>query len=269
MKRKEIELMLASKLKTIENRSSAICDSFDKELIHDFRLSVKSLRSLLHLLGSNADNNIKFRIPEKLKRLYDLAGIIRESELEKEFLNRMQVNVPNYAAFLDNTVKQKKKEWKKYYSRKVIRKASKKFLALKYKAPDSKSLSDFSNVCMMSLTTLKGSPTDSQLHKVRKNVKDILQLAKLIEKKTWTSAVLLNDFIIRELQEIAQNIGDYNDERVIINHLNAFPLHVLSDNEKATIKKFRNVERKKLRFEKKLLVKTSRSAIVKIAKLVR
>jgi CHAD domain-containing protein len=256
MKQKKIKAILQKKMKTIEKLSSSVGDSFDKNTIHDFRLSVKSLRSFLHLLESYA-GHIKFRVPKKLKRLYDIAGTIRESELEKEFLNKMQLNTPRYVVFLDNTVARKKSEWKEHYKRKVILRTSKKIGAHKYKPLNAEELIGFFNKNLMSLAALKGHGTDSQLHEVRKNVKDIVHVAKIIDRKLWISANLPCESTQNILQELAQFMGNYNDERLILEHLSAFPLGVLTDEEKADMKQFRNAEKKKLVLEKKRLLEAA------------
>lgn len=263
MKQKEIKRIITRKMRTIDSLSFLVGDNFDKEIIHDFRLSVKSLRSFLHLIESHADN-IDFRIPKKLRRLYRIAGILRESALEKEFLKNKCVDIPHYINFLDSTISEQKREWKNHYSRKVIRHASKKITAYQYNPINSEDWGDFLADCLMPLTTLKSSATDLQLHEMRKNVKDVLSVVKDIDDKLMRSAQTPDKHTIKHLKELAQTIGSYNDERITLKHLNAFLSNASSDEEIITIRQFRDTERKKLLAEKKQLIRTCRLAIAEI-----
>ena len=240
-------------MSAIEKYSSQIGEDFDKDLIHEFRLSIKSLRSLLRLSASRS-NGVKARLPKKLKRLFDIAGAIRESELEKELLIKTHINVPDYFEFLDNKIAEQKSEWTKHFSRKVMIRARKKIKGYKYKALNSETLNNFVSANLSSLSTLASAPPDEKVHDVRKNLKDVLNIIKLLNVKKLGSVGLSGQPAITELQKLAEIIGNYNDKRVMLEHITAFQLHDVNDNEMAAIKQFEQTEKKKLKNEKGLLL---------------
>jgi CHAD domain-containing protein len=265
MKKKEIKALLKKKLRAIEKLSSATGHSFEKNIIHDFRLSIKSLRSFLRLLKSCAGKD-EIEIHQKIRRLYHIAGVIRQSELEKEFLIKMKINVPSYIDSLEKKMNRKKREWRKCYSRKVISNSSRKIMAHKYEVLHLSALDNFISKRLMQLVTLKNSVTDAQLHEIRKNVKDILYISGSVDKKLWDSVRLSDELTARKLQELTETIGSYNDERIMHEHLNAFSSRDLSNEEETTIKQFKSIEKKKLKLEKKLVLKATHLSLVKIHK---
>ncbi len=263
MKKKEIRALLKKKMKAIEKLSSATGHGFDKNIIHNFRLSIKSLRSVLRLLESSSNKNA-FKIPKKLRRLYHIAGIIRESELEKKFITKMQIDVPCYIDSLKKMLHRKKREWKEHYSRKIICSVSKKIVAHKYNALSLSALNDFIKRRLKQSVTLKNSATDAQLHDVRKNVKDILHIAGSIDKKLWATVQICDELSIQKLQKLTQTIGSYNDERIMYEHLNTFSPPDLSNEEQSTIQQFKNAEKKKLQLEKKRVLKATHLSLGKV-----
>jgi len=252
MTQKEIRAVVKEKTREIEDLAAAVDKRFGKEHIHDFRVSVKSLRSFLRLQESTLANS-GFKLSKKLKRLYRIAGVIRDCELAKEFLHEMQVNIPHYVHFLDHIVNNKKKEWEKYYSIKEVRSASKKMEAYAYKALPPDAFPKFVNDRLNALNTIKIIASDDEVHEVRKRVKDILCVSQLVDKEFWAPAQPPSELALKTLHELTDIIGDYNDERILLEHVKAFPLAGLDKEEKSTLSEFKRTERKQLQLIKKKL----------------
>ena len=66
------------------------------------------------------------------------------------------------------------------------------------------------------------SPTDNQIHHVRKLVKDVLYTTEIAEQKWRSARAVVSVVPVKQLEGIANEIGDYNDERTTREHLSSF-----------------------------------------------
>ena len=221
MSKKKIKRLIKKMMGTIAKLSGAIGNGFDQDTIHDFRVSVKSLRSILRLMESCAEDD-KFRMPKKLKRLYGIAGIIRESQLEKNMLYKKRVDAPKYVDALMHNIKEQKNAWYKHYSKKTIRKVLKRITTYRYKPLNPEAVNVFYHTRIASFKDLAPLPTDTQLHQVRKDLKDILLIENFLPSELKRAVQFPNKNLLGKLEELAQTIGSYNDERLMLQHVNKF-----------------------------------------------
>jgi CHAD domain-containing protein len=69
MKEALIRKILSERLEEIYRHCKNVDKKFDKESIHNFRLSVKIFRSFLHLL-STLNETKRIKLPKHISRLY-------------------------------------------------------------------------------------------------------------------------------------------------------------------------------------------------------
>lgn len=254
MKTKDIKHILKQQLQVIDKCTAAIGDDgFKEEDIHDLRVPVKALHAMLRLLASyNID--IKPGIPHKLKRLYGIAGIIREAQLEMSMLEKKDLALPGYTEQLDNTIIQQKKEWHKAYSHKTVHKAWKQIADYSYDAPNAEALRHFYTAHLATLTTLQDTATDTDIHNVRKRVKDIVLLVRYLPGDLRQAAQYPGDGAIKKLQELARITGDYNDQRLLLEHLETYLQQTPTATDKTIVQQLTATTRQQLQADKKRVV---------------
>src|ERR1700744_4288525 len=131
MKQEMIKTMIKDKVNRIGELCESIGRDFDKETIHELRVTVKKLRSFLRLLRMHSQKN-SIKMPKKFKRLYHMAGTIRDVQLELEKVSNSKVVLPEYLGKLQHVLSTQKKEWHKHYHKKIVHKLENKLLSLNY-----------------------------------------------------------------------------------------------------------------------------------------
>lgn len=236
MKDEKIKAIIKEKVNQITEYSEKINRDFDKDTIHNFRVVVKSLRSFLRLLRLHTSES-KLKLPGKFKRLYHITGAIRDAQLELEKIIKNKLPLPAYTEKLYLVIRTQKNEWKKNYSKNILRKLHARLSGIKYDALHPTVLEEFINTRLMGIDKLSKCklPTDNQVHSVRKHVKDILYTAKIADKEWKAAHKQVKDLPLKQLDDIADKIGDYHDERINFEHLMGFASKMMTPAEKNTI----------------------------------
>jgi CHAD domain-containing protein len=237
MEREQIRLVIKKKVDQLSAASKIIDKEFDKEAIHTFRVTIKSLRSFLRLLNTGGQKKL-LKIPEKIKRLYHIAGAVREAQLEMEMIAEKQAALPHYCNKLHLVLERQKKEWGRHYSKKSVQKSEDSLTDYPYQALDEKTFGLFFKLRMESIDELgkKKPPTDNEIHSIRKLAKDILYTVKLAKKKCSGVKDLISEIPVKQLDSLAAEIGDYNDKRITLEHLSSFSSRNITKEEVANIK---------------------------------
>lgn len=257
MKHKEIVRVLKKKLKECDKLAGAVGSGFDREVIHDFRVSVKVLRAVLRLMESATDG-ARFKIPAKLKRLYRIAGVIREAQLEMEWLNKKRLTVPAYTTALADMISEQQGEWHKCYDKKTIRHAADKMVTYPFKPLTAEALHYFCDTRTGAIASVNLSTTDTQLHDVRKGIKHMLHVADYLAPKLKRTARFPDTGAIIQLRVLDKAIGNYNDDRLALEHITEYLTQNLSREERTAITQFRDKEQ--LQLAKQELVGTIQKA---------
>lgn len=254
MRPEKIRRLIGENVDELFETGKQIEGNFDKDVIHDFRVEVKTLRSFLRLI--NTETNIPVELPKKLKRLYHIAGAIRDTQLEMERLSAKEQQLPNYTANLRYSLERQKNEWSRHYSKKTFRRLSYKLLETDYKRLPPTALPDFFNLRMLWVADLGKvtSPTDNQVHSIRKHIKDVLYCFK-IAKKHWKKAYsLVSDIPLEPLDNTADEIGEYNDRRIMLEHLGSFSSRSTEQDEADNIIAICHEDRIQLNHAKKTIM---------------
>lgn len=218
-----IKKIISDKVSHIGTLAEKVGKHFDKDTIHDFRVEVKRLRSFLRLLRSHSEEP-KLKMTKKFKNLYHIAGDIRDTQLELDTLNNEKISLPQYKISLHGKIGKLKSEWNKRYSDDIVRKMHDKLMANNIRAIHPALLERFfsDKLAAIKKLPLSKSPSDDQVHEARKQIKDILYTSKLA-KKEWKAAYKKTKNIpVNRLGFIADAIGNFNDERLMLEHLNSF-----------------------------------------------
>lgn len=221
MKKGAVAKILIDKAEKLKKLSETVAPKFAEEDIHQFRVEVKRLRSFLRLLS--IDRKKEFKLPRKFKKLYDICGEIREMQLEQKRLKKLNANLPSYFTYMEDNINKQKQLWEKHYSKKTLDKLREKLADLDIPNADPKLMVEFIDKKIRELKEIdEGEPNNEQIHAHRKQVKDMLYNVKLAEKEWKKGFEAIAKLSIKELDTLADAIGNYNDERIILDHLIAF-----------------------------------------------
>ena len=262
MNQEQIKAVIKEWVTDIAILSEKIGSEFDRDTIHKFRVNVKKLRSFLRLLRMHT-RDTKMKMPRKFKRLYQVAGAIRDAQLELEKMGDSLVTLPAYITHLQKVLERQKKEWNKHYSKKTIQKLETKLLSCKYEPLHPAVLQNFLTSRLETITRISNTeaPTDDQVHRIRKQVKDILYTAKMTQKQWKSAKKELHLLPIKKMNEVADAIGGYNDERTTLQHFHSFSSPAMKKTEAGTIEKICKKERTKLEKDKKNILTLVKSML--------
>jgi CHAD domain-containing protein len=237
VKGKKIKAIIMEQARQVAQSGRQMNRGFDKDDIHKFRVAVKALRSFLRMLRAHTHNS-RFTIPKKLKKIYLVAGAIRDAQLELEGLTGRSLALPGYTGRLQQQINRHKNDWNKCYSKKIFKKLKKRLRNIKYGSLPAHALEDFftSKMDAIRVLSMPSSPADDDVHQVRKEAKDILYTSKMA-KKNWPAAnSRLSRAPLEQLDGIAGSIGDYRDQKLQLDHLSSFNSPAVGAAEEATIK---------------------------------
>ena len=174
MKEKKLKKIIKEKTREVAEFGKLLNNDFDKEFIHKFRVEVKSLRSFLRLLRMHTQES-KLKLPGKFKRIYHIAGAIRDAQLEIDCIAEKKWPLPASTQKLQHIIRNQKKEWKKRYDKKIFRNLESRLLACDLNDLSPEQLQDFFRDRMKTIEAIisTGSPAEDQVHMIRKLAKDI------------------------------------------------------------------------------------------------
>ncbi|MCD6010552.1 MAG: domain containing protein [Flavipsychrobacter sp.] len=255
MKEDKIKRVIAEKLEQISSCAEKVNERFDKDDIHDLRVSVKSLRSFLRLLKT-IPSVPGLKIPGKMKQLYHIAGAIREAQLELDTISEKQYVLPAYTRKLEDTIADQKNEWAALYSGNIFREFSKKLEHNNYEKLNTADLSGFFSLKFGTISKLAtmSDPSPDDLHQARKEVKDILYNTKTADQYWQASHPILRQIPAEKLDGTASKIGDYHDKVVMLEHLSSYSILLVPGEEKMLIKSIIEEDSPELEEEKAAIV---------------
>ncbi len=248
----KIKEIISEKIKELKKLGKKINDGFDHDTIHKFRVAVKSLRSFLRLLRMSSEDQ-KPKLSGKFKRLYHIAGAIRDAQLELDKLSQENTTLPVYTDKLHKDIKRQKAEWERRYDEKVFRKMKKRLVDDDYETLSPDALAAFYHAKVTGMQKMSNArpATSAHVHNIRKHAKDILYVTTLAKKEWKPAYKKTKDIPVNQLDELATSIGDYNDERIHVEHLMSFSSPTMEFDEKNMIADICKKEGAKLKTEKK------------------
>jgi CHAD domain-containing protein len=255
MKQSHIREIIDQRVEAIAQHMAKMNDEYDKELIHKLRVEVKTLRAFMRLLVSRDDKDFKF--PRKFKRLYDIAGSIRQAQLELDQIHQMDLRLPGYIDALNGQVDKGQEQWKKCYKERILKKLGSKLSGKKYdslKPPHvmafvEDQLHTVHELCVMPIVT------DDMLHSARKHIKNIIYSIRIIKKEMKDGDEVTKDIPMEALGRLSDMIGDYNDARIMLHRLTEHSCDTDDLSEKQIIQNLLQESTDRLKREKLSIVK--------------
>jgi CHAD domain-containing protein len=172
MRNNRVNKIVKKHFKTLKRFSGKILTNFDEETIHDFRVEYKKMRALLRMKSPAKEVHNQFKPSGQLKKWYQIAGALRDLQLQRRCvieLTAVTRDVP-----------------KKYLAeiQVAIKKVEKKMTGLPAFTVTGESEITMNNDARLdpfikyNCSVIKAIInqqhfTDSQIHQIRKSLKDI------------------------------------------------------------------------------------------------
>jgi CHAD domain-containing protein len=229
MKSSDLEKVLARYCEDIRKHGEKIPGHFEKEDVHELRVTYKKLRAFMRVIRMDKETEGKPEIPGKLTDLYAAAGPVRDLQL---FISEIEVyakenglDLSSYLSILNKKLFDAKQELVKAIEKETF---AKSFDKLRTELPDSlqeETPVKFIRVKAAAIQIIvMVADSDDDLHSIRKQLKDILYTLRIFEldwKLIFPRSVWKNE---EELDALGSLLGNYNDLYIA----NSF-LHSLED----------------------------------------
>ena len=190
----------------------------EQEDIHQLRVALKKMKTVLHIV--DPENKIlKSSETKRIRRLFKLAGIIREAQVNMELVQHID-NKPMkmYRSFLTEQINYGSKALQQFtsnknaadfFSRNTLKKISKKTNHF----TESHQLDKFRNKVYRRIERYVHYTGDKILHEIRKEIKHLLFITRFDH---------VDDSKKENLNNLAEQLGIWHDQAVLLYSLESF-----------------------------------------------
>jgi len=243
----------AEKLKELTER---IPGNFGEEDIHDWRVEYKKLRAFLRMITAGINGHVPL-MNDEIKKIYSSAGVIRELQLYRGFLEAApEINLPAlpiYDALLQRKLFSAKEE---FIKRIDIFWYEKEFDRWRVMVPGYLSVAIVKQFLQQRITAIRlillAPDTDKSLHSIRKHVKDIIYNVRTFTNQWGIPFPVVAWKNEKLLAEVADELGKYNDRCSILSFVEPEVIDQLPSEEKEQLSAVRALwtsEKEKVRIE--------------------
>jgi CHAD domain-containing protein len=219
MKLPAVRLVIQHHFQKAKSLGKSLADKFEEEDIHNFRVEVKKLRAFLRLSASAPHAAVRARLARKLHAFYDMTGIIRVLQLQRNKLQeaalRLNQDIPlSCIAALDSRIDiatamarlylklcaplgKPSSRWHVPVSAHSLDRAAQTFIEERRK--------------IILLPPGAVLPPDGQLHQIRKAIKDILHVWPYLTNSVTGQSLATGLYPGETLQTCAAWLGDFHD----------------------------------------------------------
>jgi len=236
-----------------------VCEYFDVEAIHQFRVEYKKLRAFLRMISQELETTKKIGIYKKLKKAYNISGSIRDLQLQQQRImqaTKQELKNPQaYLALLRIKIDKLIQELTEISLENPVIKSKKKTEAF---IPDEFQLSGFKLLIQKKWTVINaiitsGHYSDDNIHAIRKNLKDLFYNLKEYEvgKHNILSCSIWKGKDEQYFNKLLDELGNLQDKCTAIallksswiNRLNTYNRELLGRIKKVWIKDKVNLKR--------------------------
>lgn len=241
MKKRELERVVDKHVGQMKKFSRAIPGYFVAEDIHELRVSYKKLRAFLRLLHADKFNQ-SLHIPAKLKSLYHAAGQVRDIQL---FLSQIHTghdsSAPQYRDSLLHQLFENKEKLVKEIEKTDFEDIAK---TIRQHLPSNmrdNTIRKFIHGKVAAIhIILLAVERVNDLHSIRKHLKDIIYNIRIFKNQWGMSFPVVAWKSEKYLFDIAERLGDFNDECLALRFLHNDNSTLLPESELQIIQHWRN-----------------------------
>jgi CHAD domain-containing protein len=206
-------------------KKNAAVSRFNEKTLHLFRVDVKTLRALLRMLQGGEKTGSRV-IPHKLKKGYSLAGKMRDRQL---CIKRIKKHKPGKIQGAKRKLSSLQDELKSLTDKKnhfpgkkelsemeitITRNIQGRSLALLAKTFFLQKSNAIREIISMQRFS------DSELHNIRKNIKDIVYITGIfMDFKICMPGLSLEKKELKKMEGLAQTLGAFNDLSIALSML--------------------------------------------------
>ena len=246
LNQQEIEHIIHRYFKKFNKIFNKIEKHFDADDIHEFRVEFKKLRALLRLLGLEIADAENLDMPRNLKDIYTVTGKIRELQLQvirlDEIVNAKE-KLPKYRSVLKKEIKKLKSELKFWLKHESLSKMEEKISVHLPESLQASTIKNFLSFKFSNIAALFSGKiiADESLHRIRKNIKDILYVYKTFEEYRIINMEELfgNKTHYDDATLVAEELGKFNDLCIALTLLRPEWLSAIKEEEKKLLEKIR------------------------------
>lgn len=236
MKQKQLKAALERRAGDIQVAVQAIEQHGGEEDIHKFRIAYKKLRAFVRLVRTGHE---EINSPLKsIKRLYRAAGAVRDLQLYRNeitpYFGKAQKEMPVFLTRLQGGIEDSTEAMYGAFAGFSFNKFLKEIDDFLPPEPDEKSVLEFAEEQAkgVNMNLANGSPSDEQLHAVRKHLKDIFYNARLF-KKTEDINILHEENILKTTTAL---LGEHNDKRILLTLIKASVAEDIPEEEREILR---------------------------------
>lgn len=241
MKRPALEEVIDKHISSIQKYCDRLPGSFDQEDIHDLRVDYKKIRAFIRLLQLEKDTG-ELHIPHKLRAVYQTGGKVRDLQL---FL--LELNTLPVVTAIPNSIVRWHKQLFAYKEQLVsaIEKVSFKKLraGITGELPHElhgDTVKKFLHYKVAAIHIILLAASDEQdLHGIRKELKDVIYNMRIFEND-WDIPFPVSGWDENMLNEMASQLGDFNDRCLAISLLQSGYSEDIHENEKEILQQLQN-----------------------------
>ena len=228
----------------------------DEDAIHDFRINVKKLRAFLRMIRLAAKDPDELKFPRSFKKMYAKLGKIRDRQLLIKRIKELDNVHP------DAKIRDLKKEIKElsngsgdFLSKKDLKEIEDDFINHLPAVP-AEIIKNFieGKIVMIRETVQKGDFSDTELHNIRKSLKDIHYIIGICrdDLKIALPFLFWSDQEVGKAEDLSHTIGLFNDTTIALSFLPLSEIREANNDERPSLQSIR----RKCLAEKQKLKKT-------------
>ena len=211
----------------VNKHAREIEKDFNEETIHLFRVDIKKLRAFLRMLRLEAEEPHELKFPAVFKKMYSLAGKIRDRQLLLKRLeetkkisgDRLHKTISSFKQELEELTKKKDEILSKKEVEEIEEKIKKHIPAKVHATLIKKFFLQKSGVIKEIIA--KADKKDKELHSLRKNLKDIIYVISIFRVKFKTAFHILpwDRAELKKAEDLSHTLGLFNDSYIALSFL--------------------------------------------------
>jgi CHAD domain-containing protein len=261
---KELLTYINNKLSSdLKKMADAFEEKIDVDTIHKFRVGYKKARAFTRMIALQNGTKTTIKISKELKTSYKIAGLIRDIQLQQQrIIETTKKGIKKPIAYL-NLLNLHTEKLKKELSNPTSNNLNKKVCSSKTEVITATKFSThkFRSFVKQRWDTVhtilkSGNYSDTNLHLIRKNLKDIFFNLKIYEKATPEKSLCTSwrgkdeAFFV----QILAMLGSFQDKCTGIDFLKTSNINGLNENNLQLLKQIKTVWIKEKKILKKALL---------------
>jgi CHAD domain-containing protein len=242
MKRKVLEEVVIKHINSIEKHSNRLPGTFSPEDIHDLRVGYKKIRAFVRLVQLEKGGG-GLRMPDKLKAVYQVCGKVRDLQLFLAELHtikeatQLPASITRWHQQLFTYKEQAVGAIEAVHFKKLPDTITKELPRQLHDATLTKFMHQ--KVAAIHIVLLVAD-NESDLHTIRKQVKDIIYTIRLFEHDWGIPFPISGWKSEKELSDLASTMGDFNDRCLAVSLLQSGYSSAVNEEEKSILQELHN-----------------------------